>query len=283
MRVTLWGVRGSIPVPGSAAAGFGGNTSCVQVSTDSGRELVLDAGTGIRELGRALAGSRRHVDILLTHLHLDHIRGLLFFAPFFDREAEVTVWGPPAGGRRLRDRLARYLSRPLSPVEIRDLPARVAFRDAPAAAWELAGVRIRAALVAHRGPTLGYRLEVDGASLCYLPDHEPGLGQDLTSSPRAWISGCRLARGASLLIHDCQYTDDEYPQHRGWGHSSLSDALVFARRTAPTRVLLFHHDPLHDDPRLETMAEEAAVRWQEMGGESQVELAREGQTVVLGS
>ena len=279
----LWGVRGSIPVPGSGAAGFGGNTSCVQVSTGGGRELVLDAGTGIRDLGRALVGDCRHVDILLTHLHLDHIRGLLFFAPFFDPEAEVTVWGPPAGGRRLRDRLARYLSSPLSPVEIRDLPARVVFRDAPAGAWELAGVRIRAALVGHRGPTLGYRLEADAASLCYLPDHEPGLGQDLTQSAPAWISGHGLARGASLLIHDCQYTDEEYPQHRGWGHSSLSDAIVFARRTTPARVMLFHHDPLHDDPRLEKMAEEVAVRWRELGGEGQVELAREGQTVVLGS
>lgn len=282
MRVRVWGVRGSIPVPGSAAAGFGGNTSCVQVSTDGGRELVLDAGTGIRELGRELAGRGRPIEVLLTHLHLDHIRGLLFFAPLFDPEAEVTVWGPPAGGRMLRDRLARYLSSPLSPVEIRDLPARVSFRDAPTGSWELAGVRVRAALVVHRGPTLGYRLEDGGSSLCYLPDHEPGLGADLTACAPAWISGHGLAREASLLIHDCQYTDDEYRLHRGWGHSSLSDALAFARQAAPARVMLFHHDPLHDDPMLEAIGREATGRWRELGGEGEVELAREGQAVALG-
>lgn len=126
----LWGVRGSIPVPGSAAARFGGNTSCVQVSTDDGAELVLDAGSGIRELGATLAGRCTRMDILLTHLHPDHIRGLMFFAPLFDRDAEVTVWGPPAAGRGLRERLARYISNPLSPIDIRELPAKVSFRDA---------------------------------------------------------------------------------------------------------------------------------------------------------
>lgn len=282
MEVKFWGVRGSIPVPGPSAAGFGGNTSCVQVTTDGGRELVLDAGTGIRELGRVLAGRCRQVDVLLTHLHLDHIRGLLFFAPFFDPQAEITVWGPPAAESRLRDRLARYLSSPLSPVEIRDLPAQVAFRDAPAGSWELAGVRVRATLVAHRGPTLGYRLQEGDASLCYLPDHEPGLGQDLTDSAPAWISGHGLAHGVSLLIHDGQYTDQEYGRHRGWGHSRLSDALTFAQRTAPERLMLFHHDPLHDDRFLEALAHEAAGRWQELGGDGPVELAREGQAVALG-
>ena len=103
------------------------------------------------------------------------------------------------------------------------------------------------ALVSHRGPTLGYRLTEDGTSLCYLPDHEPALGQDLTSSQTRWISGHALARGASLLIHDGQYTEDEYPAHRGWGHSSLPDALYFARRCEVERLLLFHHDPWHDD------------------------------------
>src|ERR671936_1879857 len=113
MRVQLWGVRGSIPAPGPLAAGFGGNTSCVQVSAADGAELILDAGTGIRELGASLSGSSRRLHVLLTHLHLDHIQGLMFFAPFFDPEAEVTVWGPPAAGRSLRERLARYISSPL--------------------------------------------------------------------------------------------------------------------------------------------------------------------------
>jgi phosphoribosyl 1,2-cyclic phosphodiesterase len=281
MRVRLWGVRGSIPVPGPAAAGYGGNTSCVQVSTDDGAELVLDAGSGIRELGRTLSGRCRRMHILLTHLHLDHIRGLMFFAPLFDRHAEITIWGPPAAGRALQERLARYISSPLSPIEIRDLPARVTFKDALPARWRIGGVEVKAALVAHRGPTLGYRLEADGASLAYLPDHEPGLGQDLATSSVAWISGHGLARDASLLIHDCQYTDEEYGAHRGWGHSSVADALSFARRAHPQRVQLSHHDPAHDDAQLEAIGRDAVRRWEELGGGGLIEMAQERRTIAL--
>jgi phosphoribosyl 1,2-cyclic phosphodiesterase len=280
MQVRLWGVRGSIPVAGAAAAGFGGSTSCVQVTTRDEAELILDAGTGIRELGAAIAG-RRRLHVLLTHLHLDHIQGLMYFAPLFDPAAEITVWGPPGGGRPLRERLARYISSPLSPIEIRELPARVTFEDVPSGAWRIGDVELRASLVAHRGPTLGYRVSESGASLCYLPDHEPGLGQDLSTAKANWISGHGLARDASLLIHDCQYTETEYRLHRGWGHSSLPDALAFARRCGSRHVLLFHHDPGHDDARLEALGADAVGRWAELGGEGAVEMAREGRVIEL--
>jgi phosphoribosyl 1,2-cyclic phosphodiesterase len=281
MRVRLWGVRGSTPVPGPAVAGFGGNTPCVRVTAADGTEMILDAGTGIRELGKDIVGRRRRVHILLTHLHLDHIQGLMFFAPMFDSEAEVTVWGPPAGGRALRDRLARYISNPLSAIEIRDLAAKVTFVDTPTEQWRIGDVEVRASLVAHRGPTLGYRLSEDGASVAYLPDHEPGLGQRLDTSEARWISGHGLARDASLLIHDAQYADEEYPAYRGWGHSSLSDALAFARRSGPRRLVLFHHAPGHDDDRLLALGAEAAARWSELGGEAAIEVAREGRAFDL--
>jgi phosphoribosyl 1,2-cyclic phosphodiesterase len=276
MRVRLWGVRGSVPVPGPATERFGGNTSCVQVTASDGSEFVLDAGTGIRELGAAMAGRTRRLHVLLTHLHLDHIQGLMFFAPFFDPEVEITVWGPPAAGRALRKRLARYISNPLSPIEIGELPAQVTFRDVPSESWRIGGVELRASLVAHRGPTLGYRLSENGTSLCYLPDHEPALGQDLASAKPGWISGHRLARDASLLIHDCQYAEREYPAHRGWGHSSLPDALAFARRSDAQQLLLVHHDPWHTDPFLEALGREASDRWAHLGRQGRVELGREG-------
>jgi len=280
MRVKLWGVRGSIPTPGTGTTRFGGNTSCVQVTTDSGAELILDAGSGIRELGAALVGRCRQMDILLTHLHLDHILGLLFFAPLFDRQAEISIWGPPAAGLPLRDRLARYLSHPLSPIDIRDLPAKVTFLDAIPSQWQIQGVDVRAALVAHRGPTLGYRLQADATSLCYLPDHEPGLGQDLATSDPSWISGYGLARDVSLLLHDCQYTEDEYRGRLGWGHSSVVDAIAFADRSGARDVRLVHHDPTHDDVRLDAIGQDVLAREQQIG--VPIELAREGQVITLG-
>ena len=279
MRATLWGIRGSVPVPGPRTERFGGNTSCVQVTAGDGSEFVLDAGTGIRELGATMTGRGRQLHVLLTHLHLDHIQGLMFFAPFFDPETEITVWGPPAAGRALRKRLARYISNPLSPIEIGELPARVTFRDVPTEPWRIGGVELTASLVSHRGPTLGYRLSENGTSLCYLPDHEPALGEDLATAEDAWISGHGLARGASLLIHDCQYADHEYAAHRGWGHSSLPDALAFARRSGARRLVLAHHDPAHDDDFLDALGVEASDRWAHLGGEGPVALGREGDVI----
>jgi phosphoribosyl 1,2-cyclic phosphodiesterase len=191
----------------------------------------------------------------------------------------VTVWGPPAAGRTLRERLGRYISNPLSPLEIRDLGARISFRDVPVAPWRIGDVEVRASLVSHRGPTLGYRLAEDGTSVCYLPDHEPALGEDLATADAEWISGHGLARDASLLVHDAQYADPEYGAHRGWGHSSLGDALQFARRAEARHVVLFHHDPEHDDAKLDAIGEEAARRWHELGNGTPIEMAREGRTI----
>jgi phosphoribosyl 1,2-cyclic phosphodiesterase len=281
MRVKVWGARGSIPVPGRAASGFGGNTSCVQVTSPDGTELILDAGTGIRELGLALAGRCHTVHILLTHLHLDHVQGLMFFAPLFDPDVDVTIWGPTAAERTLRDSLARYISNPLTPIEIRDLSAHVSFEDVSRLALPLGGIEIKTSYILHRGPTLGYRLTADGASVCYLPDHEPGLGENLQTADAAWVSGLALASNASLLIHDCQYEDREYPRRQGWGHSSLGDAITFARRANCAHTLMFHHDPAHDDRRLESLGAELDDRWERLEGAGTAELAREGQVFDL--
>jgi len=281
VRVRFWGTRGSIPTPGPESTRYGGNTPCVQVTCADGTEVVLDAGSGIRTLGAALVGRRAPVHVLLTHLHLDHIQGLLFFAPFFETGAEVTVWGPPSRTHTLRARLARYLSNPLSPVEIRDLPARVRFEPVPAGPWRLGDCEVRAVLVAHRGPTLGYRITTADGSVCYLPDHEPGLGADLARAPAEWVSGLALARGCDALIHDGQYLDAEYADRVGWGHSGLTDALAFAERAEAGRTFLFHHDPGHDDEALAALEADARARWDGRGGE--LALAREGGELVLGS
>jgi phosphoribosyl 1,2-cyclic phosphodiesterase len=282
MKVTIWGARGSVPSPGPETNRYGGNTSCLQVTLSDGTILVLDAGTGIRNMGLCLP-DLRHVNIMLTHLHLDHIQGLMFFAPAFHSEAELSIWGPAALDASLEDRIARYISAPLSPVEVRELPCNVSFRDAPEIEWKIGSATVRAASVSHRGPTLGYRITDGDTSLCYIPDHEPALGVNLEDLEPEWISGFELARDASLLIHDCQYTDDEYPAHVGWGHSSMSAALCFAQRVAARRVLLFHHDPLHSDDFLDDMGERANEWWRRHGGaEGQLELASERLEIALG-
>ena len=266
MRVKVWGSRGSVPSPGPETTRYGGNTSCVQITLSDESMVVLDSGTGIRNLGLTLAGAVPRVHILLTHLHLDHIQGLMFFAPAFQPRTELVIWGPKSAEASLESRIARYISAPLSPVEVRELPCDVSFREAPATDWEIGPAHLRAASVTHRGPTLGYRITDGDASLCYIPDHEPGLGNSLEDAAPEWISGYGLAEGASLLIHDCQYTDDEYPEHVGWGHSALGDTLRFARRVDAQHVLLFHHDPLHSDDFLDALAGSAGERWARLGG-----------------
>lgn len=282
MKVKVWGARGSVPSPGPETNRYGGNTSCVQVTLSDGTVIVLDAGTGIRSLGLSIPDPAS-INILLTHLHLDHIQGLMFFAPAFRARSKLTIWGPEAQEASLEDRIARYLSAPLSPVEVRELPCDVSFRDTPGTEWTIGPATVRAASVTHRGPTLGYRITEGEESICYIPDHEPALGADIDELEPEWISGHDLACEASLLVHDCQYTDQEYPEHVGWGHSSMSAALKFARRVEARRTLLFHHDPLHSDDALDRFGAMAGEQWSEMGGNpAALELACERREVELG-
>ena len=283
MRIKVWGARGSVPSPGPETVRYGGNTSCVQVTLEDGTILILDAGTGIRNLGITLAGKSPEVHILLTHLHLDHIQGLMFFAPAYTPQSKIVIWGPAAAEAPLQDRIARYISAPLSPVEVRELPCTVSFRDCPETEWEIGSARLRAASVTHRGPTLGYRITEGDSSLCYIPDHEPALGVSLADLEPEWISGFDLAAESSLLIHDCQYADNEYDEHAGWGHSALSHALGFADRVNPERVLLFHHDPLHSDDRLDAFFGSAIEGWAKLGRDpAEVEMAVERRELQLG-
>lgn len=276
MRVKVWGARGSVPAPGPRMNRYGGNTSCVEAILSDGSRLILDAGTGIRTLGVGLLGDP-HVNILLTHLHLDHIQGLMFFPPCFRARSRITIWGPASPEASLESRIARYISAPLSPVEVRELPCQVSFHDTPASEWQIGPATIRAESVTHRGPTLGYRITDGDTVLCYIPDHEPALGMPLDELGPEWTSGYDLARGASLLIHDCQYADAEYPDHVGWGHSRLSDAVAFGSQVGAERMLLFHHDPLHEDEALDALHGAACECWEERGGSpDRVEMAREG-------
>jgi phosphoribosyl 1,2-cyclic phosphodiesterase len=284
VKVRIWGARGSVPAPGPETTRYGGNTSCLEVTLSDGTMLILDAGTGIRTLGLQRVEKGAHIQILLTHLHLDHIQGLLFFQPSFDPDNDLTIWGPAAPDASLENRIGRYISAPLSPVEVRELPCNVSFRDSPATEWEIGPARILAASVTHRGPTLGYRITDGDTSLCYIPDHEPALGGAVEELESEWITGFELAQGADLLVHDCQYRDEEYPNHLGWGHSAVSDSLRFARRVDARKVLLFHHDPLHSDDMLDQLAVFAGESWRELGRDpAELTFAQEGAELEVGA
>jgi phosphoribosyl 1,2-cyclic phosphodiesterase len=228
------------------------------VQASDGTRLILDAGTGIRRLGATLGPETRRVDLLLTHLHMDHIQGLGFFEPLVRPNLEVNIWGPSSTTLDLRTHLARYLSPPLFPVRLRDLPCDLTLHDVvPGGRFEVGSLAIDNALVCHPGPTVGYRVTGDGASITYLPDHEPALGARNFPGDPDWISGFALAAGSDLLIHDAQYSEDEYAEHVGWGHSAISHALEFAALAKVQRLVLFHHDPGHSDDVLDGLFEEA--------------------------
>jgi phosphoribosyl 1,2-cyclic phosphodiesterase len=256
VRVTLWGTRGSLATPGPETIRYGGNTSCVEVCGAEGTRLVLDAGTGIRRLGATLGPEAGRVDLLLSHLHMDHIQGLGFFRPLDEPRQEVHIWGPPSTTLDLRTRLSRYLSPPLFPVRLRDLPCHLSLHDVPLDGFEIGSLRISVALVCHPGPTVGYRISEGNVSVVYLSDHEPALGTQRFPDTPEWTSGFDLAAGADLLIHDAQYSTAEYPDHVGWGHSTVAHAVAFAAATGVKRLVTFHHDPGHDDAALDRMIEE---------------------------
>jgi len=174
-----------------------------------------------------------------------------------------------------------YLSPPLFPVHLDEVPSRLTFHDAPNDTVTIGSATMRSCLVQHQGPTVGYRIEESGRSLVYLPDHEPSLGTDLRSVPREWMSGYDIARDADVLLHDAQYRDHEYGAHIGWGHSGIPDAMEFAEKAGVHNLVLFHHDPYHDDDELEKVLEEARHIWPMAG--DRVCLASEGMTIALGT
>jgi ribonuclease BN (tRNA processing enzyme) len=281
MIVRVWGARGSLSAPGPATVCYGGNTSCVEVELADGTTLILDAGSGIRELGqRLLERNQGALHICLTHLHLDHVEGLGFFAPLWRAGWKLHFWGPPSTTATLWERVSRYLSPPLFPIGLSEAPAEAVFEDVPREPWRIGSAVIEAQTVEHRGPTLGYRIEEHGHVLAYIPDHEPYLTAALDDRAE-WISGWSLAANADLLLHDSQYTDEEYRGRLGWGHSSVTHAATFARAAGVRQLAMFHHDPMRSDRELEELHEQVAVDLQR--DQEPPVIAREGLELTLGA
>jgi phosphoribosyl 1,2-cyclic phosphodiesterase len=276
VKVTFWGTRGSIATPGPETSRYGGDTSCVAVTGSSPTHaLVLDAGSGIRRLGQSLPASVTRIDLLLSHLHLDHIIGIGFFAPLFRADVSITIWGPRST-TSLLDRLGRYLSPPLFPVRLRDVAATLELQELTGT-MTLGEFNVTADPVIHPDPALGYRIEADERVVAYLPDHEPALSPSFPFRTE-WTSGADVARDADLVVHDAQYSPTEYADHVGWGHSSVTDAVAFADLVGARTLALFHHDPGRDDAGVDALL---AVAQRGSNGVTVV-AARQGSSIDLG-
>jgi len=270
--VRFWGVRGSIAAPGPATARYGGNTSSIEVRCGA-RLLLLDAGTGIRYLGGALAREAPiDADILFTHTHFDHVCGLPFFKPFFQPENRFRLWAGHLGeGLTLHRVLREFMMAPLFPVPPDVFKAAIEYRDFKGGeTLPLHGapeITVRTARLNHPDGATGYRIEYAGKSVCYITDteHVPG-------KPDRNVLG--LIEGADIVIYDCMYTDEEYARaYVGWGHSTWQEAVRLCKAARVKKLVVFHHDPDHDDDRMDAIGRAVAAA---MPG---AVVAREGMTL----
>ncbi|GAC1489397.1 MAG: MBL fold metallo-hydrolase [Candidatus Limnocylindrales bacterium] len=268
MKIRFWGTRGSIPTPGQRTVRYGGNTACVEVRDETNALLVLDAGTGLRELGLSLAkAGPLTVDLLLSHLHWDHIQGIPFFRPAYDPHSTLRIHGP-AQQRPLREMLGLGMDDPFFPVDLDGLPVQLEVHDMKSGAQRQIGpFDVRATRIYHPAPALAYRLEADGRSLVYATDTEDGFNGEANPVTA-------LARGAHTLIHDAQFLDGDFK--RGWGHSTISSAISVAVEAKVGRLVLFHHDPDRTDDDLDRIAVEAQRSAHARQPDLEVIVAREG-------
>ena len=294
MRVRFWGTRGSIATPGPDTVRFGGNTSCVEVTTNAGASFILDCGTGARALGAAMMARTPGsitATILLSHTHWDHIQGFPFFVPLFVAGNQITVCGPEGSARSLREVLTGQMEFTYFPVEIGQLPASIHFRELEEGTHEMNGVRVIAQYLHHPAMTLGYRIEADDAVLVYLCDHEP-FSETSSHDSRAHFGAediahegdrrhARFMAGAGMVIHDAQYTPEEYPSKKNWGHSTYEYAVDMAAAAGVRDLALTHHDPAHDDAFIAEVENRALAYAKQRGYSTRVCCAYEGLDVAV--
>jgi len=285
VRVQFWGTRGSIAKPGTSMARYGGNTSCVEVRSERGTLAIVDCGTGGHPLGQRLMadgakGLRGH--ILISHTHWDHIQGIPFFAPLFVLGSEWDIYGPKGLGNSLRETLAGQMQYAYFPVTLDQCGAKIRYHDLVEGTFHIDDIKVTTQYLNHPALTLGYRLEADGASVVYCCDHEPHSGMlaighgDITGQD---LRHAQFVNEADLLIHDAQYTAEEYPAKAGWGHSSVEYVVKLSQYAEVKRVALTHHDPLRDDDAIDRLLASVNAKLRESGSSLEVFAAVEQQIV----
>ncbi|HEY2045756.1 MAG TPA: response regulator [Candidatus Udaeobacter sp.] len=297
-RIRLWGVRGSIPVPGKSTVRYGGNTSCVEVRAD-GEIIILDAGSGIRLLGLALDkefGPRSmKLTLMISHTHWDHIQGLPFFSPAYDQKNLIRVLGYEGARAGLAKILASQMETPFFPVSLRQLPSHLAIEELKEMEFRVGSVEVRSKFANHPGICVGYRLATSSGSIAYFPDNEPFEELKMLLASRDGITEeeargfadaergkmVDFLQGCDVAIMDTQYTEEEYAKHVGWGHSSVDSVVSLALDANVGRLVLFHHDPNHDDQMIDRMVEHARAFVAKSGKSLEVDAAREGAEILL--
>ncbi|HTL79204.1 MAG TPA: response regulator [Candidatus Babeliales bacterium] len=297
-RIRLWGVRGSIPVPGRGTVRYGGNTSCVEVRAD-GEIIILDAGSGIRLLGLALDkefGPRSmRLTLLISHTHWDHIQGLPFFSPAYNQKNLIRVLGYEGARAGLAKILASQMETPFFPVSLRQLPSHLAIEELKEMEFQVGNVEVRSKFANHPGVCVGYRLATSSGSIAYFPDNEPYEDLKLQLASRDGISEeeardfanaertklVDFLEGCDVALMDTQYTDEEYAKHIGWGHSSVDSVVSLALDANVGKLILFHHDPNHDDAMIDKIVEHARTLVAKSGKPLEIEGAQEGAEILL--
>lgn len=295
--IRFWGVRGSIPSPGPSTVRFGGNTSCVEVRAD-GQLIILDAGTGMRALGRHLAeefeDQTLRLNLLLSHMHWDHIQGLPYFAPLYRASSRLRVFGYEGARSSLATVLSSQMESPFFPVGLQDVPSQLEIEELREMSFGLGRVQVDAWFANHPGICVGYRLTTSAGVFAFFPDNEPPTRQQraraaagLPETHAAAYAESEEARliaflkGVDVLIMDAQYTAEEYTQHVGWGHGCVDDVVKLALAAEVGQLFLFHHDPDHDDDTIRQMEVRAQEMVRQAGGRLEVSAAREGLELVL--
>lgn len=287
MRIRFWGTRGSIAKPGPATLRYGGNTSCVELTAGDGTLIVLDCGTGAHALGRSLTNTSVPIlgSLLIGHTHWDHIQGFPFFGPLFVPRSRWAVYAPGGGDRKLQAALSGQMAYEYSPINLDALQSEVRYVDLTEGVFEIGSVRVTAQYLNHPALTLGFRFEADGAVAVYACDHEPHSLHPLDGPPgaepihREDRRHVKFLEGADLVIHDAQYTLEDFPAKAGWGHTPIERAVDYAILARAKRLVFTHHDPDRDDQAVDELCKAARERASSAVHVPEIDAAAEGMEI----